>query len=72
METHEQAIRDMLKGIFHEDWMEDEDWVKFERRFFLNNNTTMKHMSDTIHMAVKAGKTEAEAIDGMRKLMTGN
>jgi hypothetical protein len=70
-ETHEDAIREMLKGIFHEDWMEPEDWEEFERRFFANNNTTMKGLSDAVHLAVKAGKTEEEAVEGLRKAMTG-
>ena len=69
MEIHEQAIRNVLKDIFHEDWMEEEDWIEFEKRFFINNNTTMKGMSDTIHIAVKSGKTEEEAISNFKKML---
>jgi len=64
---YQDEINQLLKDLFHEEWMSEEDFKEFKSMYFQQSGITMQKLSDEMQVGVDNGHTIQEQIELCRK-----
>ena len=64
---YQDEINQLLKDLFHEEWMSEEDFKECKSLDFQQSGITMQKLSDEMQVGVDNGHTIQEQIELCRK-----
>jgi len=69
---YEAVVKQILYDLFYEDWMDDDDWNKFEEEFFKKTNLSYSKLSKQIEIGVTRGISVSDQLSLIANIFLKN
>lgn len=63
---YELEVKQLLKDLFFEDWMDENDWTEFLDEFFRQTGTSIKSLCDDIKIGINNGYSLEYQINALK------
>ena len=66
---HEKEIDELLRSVFYEDWMSEEEYIEVETEILATTKKTKQDLSDDIEVGIENGYTVEQQMKLTKMLM---